>query len=83
MRASDIENNEDVKDDAVLYLEKKFNLTTDQLKKVSELLQDEMKASLISDNSKSDILMLPSWITSHPSGQEKGEYLGLDLSGKS
>ncbi|KAI9280685.1 hexokinase-domain-containing protein [Sporodiniella umbellata] len=27
------------------------------------------------------IAMLPSWITRHPTGQELGEYLGLDLSG--
>ncbi|KAI8372213.1 hypothetical protein BD560DRAFT_467817 [Blakeslea trispora] len=32
-------------------------------------------------NTESEILMLPSRITRRPTGQEKGEYIGLDLSG--
>lgn len=81
MRANDIANNEEVKDAAVAHLEKKFNLTTDQLKNVSELLQQEMKTGLNTDDINCNVPMLASWITSHPCGQEKGEYLGLDLSG--
>lgn len=81
MRANDIANNEEVKDAAIHELEEKFNLTTDELRRVSKLLEDEMKVGLEEYNTESNVPMLASWITSHPSGQEKGEYLGLDLSG--
>lgn len=30
---------------------------------------------------KANVPMLPSWIMQHPTGQESGEYLGLELSG--
>lgn len=63
-------------------LEKQFNLNTDQLRKVSELLQDEMKDGLSRCDRSCNVPMLPSWIVSHPTGQEVGEYIGLDLSGK-
>lgn len=82
MIASDLVHNDEAKDAAVRDLEKQFNLTTDQLKRVSELLQCEMRTGLKVCDISCNVPMLPSWITRHPTGQEKGEYMGLDLSGK-
>lgn len=82
MIASNLVHNDEAKNAAVRDLEKQFDLTTDQLKKVSELLQCEMRAGLKVCNINCNVPMLASWITRHPTGQEKGEYMGLDLSGK-
>ncbi|KAI8087225.1 hexokinase-domain-containing protein [Thamnidium elegans] len=62
-------------------LEKQFDLNTEQLRKVSKLLQDEMKNGLAKCDRSCNVPMLPTWIVSHPTGQEVGEYIGLDLSG--
>jgi hexokinase len=61
-------------------LEEQLHLSTAQLKTLSKLIQDEMAAGLKKEGG--NMAMLPSWITRRPTGQEKGEYLGLDLSGK-
>ncbi|KAI8879971.1 hypothetical protein K501DRAFT_255874 [Backusella circina FSU 941] len=61
-------------------LEGQLHLDTAQLKRLSQLIQDEMKLGLAKEG-KGNMAMLPSWITRRPTGQEKGEYLGLDLSG--
>ncbi|KAI7907719.1 hexokinase-domain-containing protein [Cokeromyces recurvatus] len=81
MMAKDLIRTEEAKQKALHDLEKQFDLSTDQLKRISELLQAEMKTGLKKEDTNCNVPMLPSWICSHPSGQEKGEYLGLDLSG--
>ncbi|KAI8142340.1 hexokinase-domain-containing protein [Fennellomyces sp. T-0311] len=60
---------------------RQFELPTDKLKTVAEYLRQEMDRGLKTD--KSNVPMLPSWITRHPTGQEVGEYIGLELSGSS
>jgi hexokinase len=74
--------NDEVKETAMKHIEKQFDLNTDQLKRISELLQSEMKTGLKKRDQDCNVPMLPSWITKHPTGLETGEYLGLDLSGK-
>ncbi|KAG1136390.1 hypothetical protein G6F37_009140 [Rhizopus arrhizus] len=72
---------EEDKETAIKELERLFDLNADQLKKITQLLQNEMKIGLNkNDEDYTNIPMLPSWITRRPTGQELGEYLGLDLS---
>lgn len=82
MIAANLVADKKTKDEAIRDLESKFDLSTDQLRKLSTLLQNEMKAGLKKCDIQCNVPMLPSWILSHPSGQEIGEYIGLDLSGK-
>ncbi|KAG0748704.1 hypothetical protein G6F57_004120 [Rhizopus arrhizus] len=56
-----------------------FKLTTEQLKTFRDNLIQEMNTGLQSH--ESNMAMLPSWIFRHPTGQETGEYLGLEISG--
>lgn len=72
---------DETKHAAIRHLERQFDMNTDQLKRISTLLQAEMETGLKRADD-CNCPMLPSYITRHPSGQEKGEYLGLDLSGK-
>lgn len=81
MIASNLVYSDEAKDAAVRDLERQFNLNTDQLRRVAELLQCEMRTGLKVCDINCNVPMLPSWITRHPTGQEKGEYMGLDLSG--
>ncbi|KAI8967828.1 hypothetical protein BDF20DRAFT_216453 [Mycotypha africana] len=81
MVSSKVFPTEEAREAAIVDLEKKFDLTTEQLKTISQLLQEEMKVGLSKYDISCNVPMLASWITRHPTGQEKGEYLGLDLSG--
>ncbi len=82
MIASSLIANDETKEAAMRHLEKQFDMNTSQLKRISELLQREMETGLHTTAEDCNVPMLPSFITRHPSGQERGEYLGLDLSGK-
>ncbi|KAG0174132.1 glucokinase [Apophysomyces sp. BC1034] len=64
---------------AIEELRQQLHLSVDDLKDVANKLQHEMDAGLKHD--QTNVAMLPSWITKHPTGQETGEYLGLELSG--
>lgn len=81
MIASSLIANDETKEAAMRHLEKQFDMNTSQLKRISELLQREMETGLHTTAEDCNVPMLPSFITRHPSGQERGEYLGLDLSG--
>ncbi|KAI9364559.1 hypothetical protein BD770DRAFT_406592 [Pilaira anomala] len=69
----------DAQIEAVEELREHFKLSTEELKKFRNDLRQEMEKGLKSD--KTDMNMLPSFIFRHPTGQETGEYLGLELSG--
>jgi hexokinase len=57
-----------------------FQLSTQALKEFGADLSSEMTYGL---NSKdANMAMLPSWIYKRPTGEETGEYLGLELNGK-
>ncbi|KAI7877075.1 hexokinase-domain-containing protein [Mucor mucedo] len=81
MIAANLVADDKAKKEAIQDLESKFDLSTDQLRKLSLLLQNEMKSGLKKCDIECNVPMLPSWIFSHPTGQEQGEYIGLDLSG--
>lgn len=66
-------------DKAVESLIHDFELDTDKLKRIAKHLRTEMDKGLQED--KANVPMLPSWICSHPTGQETGVYIGLELSG--
>jgi hexokinase len=66
--------------DAVRSLVDEFYIPGDRLRKISSNLVKQMEEGL--QKNDSSVPMLPSWIISHPTGQETGEYLALDLSGK-
>jgi hypothetical protein len=66
--------------DAVRALVDEFYIPGDQLRKISSNLVKQMEEGL--KRNDTCVPMLPSWIVSHPTGQETGEYLALDLSGE-
>lgn len=70
----------DAQIEAIEELREHFKLSTEELKKFGNDLRQEMEKGLKSD--KTEMNMLPSFIFRHPTGQETGEYLGLELSGK-
>jgi hexokinase len=70
----------DAQIEAIEELRRHFVLSTEELKQFRDDLRREMDIGLKSDGS--NMAMLPSWIFKHPTGQETGEYLGLELSGK-
>jgi hexokinase len=74
---------EDAKEKALTCLNTQLHLEPDQLRSLSAAIEKEMDKGLKTETSAdTNIAMLPSWISRHPTGQEQGEYLGLDLSGK-
>ncbi|KAI8332174.1 hexokinase-domain-containing protein [Choanephora cucurbitarum] len=81
MIPSTLIHDEEVKEVAIRDLEAQFDLSADQLKALANTLKEYMEIGLEKCNTESEIPMLPSWITRRPTGQEKGEYIGLDLSG--
>lgn len=72
---------QDAQQQALEELSQEFLLSSQQLKDIAKHFKDEMEHGLQSDDAS--VPMLPSWITRHPTGQETGEYLGLEVSGKS
>lgn len=66
---------------AVEELRSQFELSTEQLIEFRNGLSRAMDVGLKSDD-PSNMAMLPSFIFKHPTGQETGEYLGLEVSGK-
>lgn len=70
----------DAQIEAIDELRGHFKLSTEELIQFRDSLRCEMDIGLKSENSNMD--MLPSWIFKHPTGQETGEYLGLEISGK-
>lgn len=71
---------QDAQQQAIEELSQEFFLSSQQLKDLAERFKSEMEHGLESDDAS--VPMLPSWITRHPTGQETGEYLGLEVSGK-
>ncbi|KAG2204403.1 hypothetical protein INT46_006195 [Mucor plumbeus] len=69
----------DAQIEAIEELRQHFKSSTEELKQFRDNLRREMDIGLKSD--ESNMAMLPSWIFKHPTGQETGEYLGLELSG--
>ncbi|KAI9276641.1 hexokinase-domain-containing protein [Phascolomyces articulosus] len=72
---------DDQKRKALEELIQDFDLSTENLKNIIKHLLKEMESGLKHDNT--NVPMLPSWITRRPTGQEVGEYIGLELSGSS
>ncbi|KAI8985379.1 hexokinase-domain-containing protein [Pilobolus umbonatus] len=72
---------DNIKEDAINELGVQFYLSTEQLKTMSAQIVRDLSNGLKSNDPKSAIPMLPSWISQHPTGHEKGECLALDLSG--
>ncbi|KAL1935932.1 hypothetical protein VTP01DRAFT_66 [Rhizomucor pusillus] len=70
---------QDAQQQALEELSQEFLLSSQQLKDIAKHFKDEMEHGLQSDDAS--VPMLPSWITRHPTGQETGEYLGLEVSG--
>lgn len=70
----------DAQIEAVDELREHFKLSTEELIQFRDDLRREMDIGLKSEDS--NMAMLPSWIFKHPTGQETGEYLGLEISGK-
>lgn len=76
---SEIQGSED-QINAMKELVEEFHIPSEKLTKISANLSRQMTEGL--QQNDTSVPMLPSWIDSHPTGQETGEYLALDLSGK-
>jgi hypothetical protein len=63
-----------------LQLRSEFDLDTPKLKQITERMLSEMDAGLASAGTSS-LLMIPTHLTSVPTGKETGSYLALDLGG--
>ncbi|ORX57436.1 actin-like ATPase domain-containing protein [Hesseltinella vesiculosa] len=61
-------------------VEAQFTATTDHLEQIIKGFTEEMKAGL-SLTGSTDMKMLPSFVTGHPTGYEQGTYLALEISG--
>ncbi|KAI9281474.1 hexokinase-domain-containing protein [Sporodiniella umbellata] len=72
-----------IKQDILLQVEKDFQVTEAQLKCVMDKIQDEMKTGLESkgNHQQTELKMIPSYVTGYPTGEEKGTYLALEISG--
>jgi hexokinase len=64
---------------AVQKLIEQLYIPAENLTKLSANLVKQMEDGLHKNDTS--VPMLPSWIQAHPTGQETGEYLALDLSG--
>ncbi|KUI71970.1 Hexokinase [Cytospora mali] len=56
-----------------------FTVTTGMLKEITYRFQKELEAGL--QKPLQNIAMYPTWVFGFPSGQEKGQYLTIDLGG--
>ena len=57
-----------------------FEVNTEKLKLITDHMLSEMDSGLASTGGSS-LLMIPTHLTSVPTGQETGSYLALDLGG--
>ncbi|ORX55073.1 actin-like ATPase domain-containing protein [Hesseltinella vesiculosa] len=66
-------------------LESMFDISDDQVQVLIQGFMDEMKAGLANGHydqyRRNDLKMIPSYVTGHPTGNEKGTYLALEISG--
>ncbi|KAI7862367.1 hexokinase-domain-containing protein [Spinellus fusiger] len=80
---SSTDNNENIKTkeqtEALGLLHQEFKLSAEELKDLAQHMVVEMGKGLQSHNS--NVPMLLSYVRHHPTGQEKGEYLALEVSG--
>lgn len=63
-----------------MQVKKTLSLDTVQLQTIVDSMLKEIEGGLARDGDSS-MLMLPSHLTSAPTGDEKGDYLALDLGG--
>lgn len=63
-----------------MQVKKTLSLETAQLQTIVDSMLKEIEGGLARDGDSS-MLMLPSHLTSAPTGDEKGDYLALDLGG--
>ncbi|KAI8074881.1 hypothetical protein BC940DRAFT_286860 [Gongronella butleri] len=66
-------------------IESMFEISDDQVQVLIQGFIDEMKAGLANGHydqyRRNDLKMIPSYVTGHPTGNEKGTYLALEISG--
>ncbi|KAI0016430.1 hexokinase-domain-containing protein [Xylariomycetidae sp. FL0641] len=60
-------------------IEQQFTIRTDDLKRITERFEEELREGL--EKHGANISMHATWVFGHPTGQEKGQYLTLDLGG--
>lgn len=81
MTVDTIDAIENAQTQAMEVLTEEFRLSPKQLKEFASTLKSELDRGLqVQDGSA--MPMLPSWVVQRPSGQETGEFLGLELNGK-
>ncbi|KAI9300476.1 hexokinase [Cunninghamella echinulata] len=61
-------------------LQQMFRLDKSTLLQVVDYFSTELKSGLMDDHSN-DLQMIPTYVTGHPTGNEKGTYLALEMTG--
>ncbi|KAI7902280.1 uncharacterized protein BX663DRAFT_512346 [Cokeromyces recurvatus] len=73
------------KKEILLQIEQAFRVSNEQLNQLVLGINEEMKAGLDimnrSTKNSSELKMIPSYVTGYPTGNEKGTYLALEISG--
>ncbi|KAI8975199.1 hexokinase-domain-containing protein [Mycotypha africana] len=72
------------KQDILSQIEQAFRVTDEQLNKLVEGINEEMRNGLNkleTATKTSELKMIPSYVTGYPNGFEKGTYLALEISG--
>ncbi|KAI8082926.1 uncharacterized protein BX664DRAFT_267498 [Halteromyces radiatus] len=64
----------------MMELQQMFRLDKPTLLQIVDYFDKELKAGLLDDRS-SDLNMIPTFVTGHPTGGEKGTYLALEVAG--
>lgn len=58
-----------------------FEISKERLDTMVKGFSEEMARGLEANDPHCDMKMIPSWVTGHPTGNEKGVYLALEISG--
>ncbi|KAK7754916.1 Hexokinase isoenzyme 2 [Diatrype stigma] len=65
--------------DALASIEKQFTVDTTKLKQISKRFEEELREGL--ERNGANIAMNVTWVLGFPTGDEKGQYLTVDLGG--
>ncbi|KAI0841924.1 hypothetical protein F5Y06DRAFT_292747 [Hypoxylon sp. FL0890] len=65
--------------DELTNIKNQFNVTSEKLKQISERFEEELREGL--EKEGSNLSMNVTWVLGLPTGQEKGEYVTIDLGG--
>ena len=81
MTISNLKHGDLMQQNAIDEILEKFQVSEEKLNKLMHGVGYEMKNGLKSNKPSNDLKMIPSFVVGHPTGNEKGTYLALEISG--